>query len=58
MLKSVMDARLLQEPAGYQLLRELDKLKHNDAHCMTRSIPALMEWVVTGVLNIAAVWDV
>jgi hypothetical protein len=39
-----MDARLLQEPNGYQLLRELEKLKQTDC----RSIAKLMEWVVTG----------
>jgi hypothetical protein len=42
--RSVMDARLLQEPNGYQLLRELEKLKQTDC----RSISKLMEWVVTG----------
>jgi hypothetical protein len=49
-LKSVMDARLLQEPNGYQLLRELEKLKQTDC----RSIAKLMEWVVTGALALAS----
>jgi hypothetical protein len=40
-----MDARLLQEANGYQLLRELEKLKQTDC----RSIAKLMEWVVTGM---------
>jgi hypothetical protein len=48
-LKTVMDARLLQEPNGYQLLRELEKLKQTDC----RSIAKLMEWVVTGTPAIA-----
>ncbi|KAF6235186.1 SNF2 family N-terminal domain-containing protein [Scenedesmus sp. NREL 46B-D3] len=43
-LRAVMDARLLQEPNGYPLLRELERLKQTDC----RSISRLMEWVVTG----------
>ncbi|WIA39293.1 hypothetical protein OEZ86_005411 [Tetradesmus obliquus] len=42
-LKSVMDARLLQEPNGATLLRELEGLKNTDC----RSIAKLMQWAVT-----------
>jgi hypothetical protein len=47
MLKSVMDARLLQEPNGYQLLREVESLKSTDC----RTITTLMDFVVTGMCD-------